>query len=222
MFGRLNGGVSKFILTFFFYRATEQHNKDKAGYSIGDRDEYGSTVWLIALDLTSKEHRVAMRPLDSCPFSSLNLYLWNCFRHLKGLSRWHYNIWMELRVFRRHSVLFSPPGHSLDILDASDVLYAAEISLWAREVFWSPFIYPTWCGDFCEVLHRSFQATTAKAWARPVVFSGQVKSQCPFLYWQSGKLYHSANNRSIGLDRHPWWWCGLRGRGDTTFRQACS
>lgn len=112
MFGILNGSVSKFILTFFFYRSTEQHNKDKARYSIGDRDEYGSTVWLIALDFTSKEHRVAMRPLGSCPFSSLNLYLWNCFRHLKGLSRWHYNIWMELRVFRRHSVLFSPRPQS--------------------------------------------------------------------------------------------------------------
>lgn len=129
----------------FFYRATEQHNKDKAGYSIGDRDEYGSTVWLIALDLTSKEHRVAMRPLDSCPFSSLNLYLWNCFRHLKGLSRWHYNIWMELRVFRRHSVLFSPPGHSLDILDASDVLYM--LNSWDLTLSWRSFLIPLHLSD---------------------------------------------------------------------------
>lgn len=122
----------------FFCRATEQHNKDKAGYSIGDRDEYGSTVWLIALDLTSKEHRVAMRPLDSCSFLSLNLYLWNCFRHLKILSRGCHNIWMELRVFRRYSVPFSPRPQSRHPRRVRCTRWTVEISLGAREDFFDP------------------------------------------------------------------------------------
>lgn len=141
MFRKSNYTMLEFILTFFFCRATEQHDKDKTGYNTGDRDECGSTVWLIALGLTSKAHRVAMRPLDPCPFFSLNLYLWNCLRRLKGLSRWHYNIWMELRVFRRQYVRFSTRPQSRHPRHVRCSCWTVKISLRAREelgFFYSP------------------------------------------------------------------------------------